>query len=337
MKRPFNLSAITADLPTLPDEGETPRESRRSAFPAVPIAKAIETQNRNAIAELKTLEAAIEESKAAGLLIEELDPTVVDPSPYWDRDPRFIEDKSFSDFVEDLRRNGQQSPALVRATPNTPGRFEVCFGHRRLFACRHLGLRFRAIVRDLSEVQMASAAYSENSHREGTSILEQARALARYVDRGIFPTKQALADALNLSRPHVSNLTSYAEIPDVVLQALGDWRKCTFREANNLLKAVRDPTCKIEMLGVAKHLVEETNQLSFHARLNLLLGKTSSSSGDREEFRDQSGQKVAERKRGKHATSIAFSPHVADGFSDFVWAKLPVLVEEFYRHRSRRR
>jgi len=53
---------------------------------------------------------------------------------------------------------------------------------------------------------MAGAAYSENARREGVSTLEQSRALAKWVERGVFPTKQALADALNVSRSHVSNL-----------------------------------------------------------------------------------------------------------------------------------
>ena len=241
MKKPFNLSAITSDLPSFPEDGEAPRESGRSHFPAVPIAKAIENQHRNAMAELKALEARIEQQKADGLVIEEIDPGLADPSPYWDRDLRFLEDKSFAEFVDDMR---SQLPAVAQMAlgmdphPTDAGRFEVCFGHRRLFACKSLGTRLRAVVRTLSEAQMAGAAYSENAHREGVSTLEQSRALAKYVERGVFVTKQALADALNVSRSHVSNLTSYAEIPDRVLEALGDWRKgAPSCDANNLLKA----------------------------------------------------------------------------------------------------
>ena len=114
---------------------------------------------------------------------------------------------------------------------------------------------------------MAGAAYSENAHREGISTLEHSRALAKYIERGVFPTKQALADALNVSRPHVSNLTSYAEIPDRVLEALGDWRKCTFRDANNLLKATRDPARRALMLEAAEHLIGGDPRLGYHVRL----------------------------------------------------------------------
>ncbi len=94
----------------------------------MPIAKAIETQHRNAMTELKALQAAMEQQKANGLVIEEIDPALIDPSPYWDRDLRFLQDRRFADFVEDIRRNSQQSPALLRPHPTEAGRYEVCFG-----------------------------------------------------------------------------------------------------------------------------------------------------------------------------------------------------------------
>ena len=337
MKRPFNLSAITADLPALPEEGEAPKENVRTRFPAVPIAKAIENQHRSAMAELKALEATIEQQKAHGLVIEEIDPAIVEPSPYWDRDLRFLQDKSFAEFVEDMRRNGQQSPALVRPHQTDVGRFEVCFGHRRLFACRSLGTRLRAVVQSLSEAQLAGAAHSENAHREGISTLEQSRALARYVERGVFPTKQALADALNVSRSHVSNLTSYAEIPDRVLEALGDWRKCTFRDANNLLKATRDPSRQALMLDAAERLIAGEPQLGFHARLAVLLGQKPAASTETEGLRDDSGCVIAERKRSKRATAIAFAAGQGEGLADFVWTKMPALIEEFRRQQGDRK
>jgi ParB family chromosome partitioning protein len=337
VKRAFNLSAITADLPTLPAEGEAGEENARPRFPAVPIAKAIETQHRNAMAELKALEAAIEQQKAGGLVIEEVDPALADPSPYWDRDLRFLQDKNFMEFVEDIRRNGQQSPALLRPHPTDAGRFEVCFGHRRLFACRTLGTRLRAVVRTLSEAQMAGAAYSENARREGVSTLEQSRALAKWVERGVFPTKQALADALNVSRSHVSNLTSYAEIPDRVLEALGDWRKCTFRDANNLLKATREPSKRAVMLESADRLINGAPELGFHIRLTLLLGQKPAGAVESEDLRDDAGRVLAERKRGKRSIAITFAPGGSEGLADFVWSKMPSLVEEFRRLQPTRK
>ena len=257
-----------ADLPTLPEEGEAAKRECANSLPGGADCQSDrEPASQRYGPNSRRLRRRSNSNKADGLVIEEIDPALADPSPYWDRDLRFLQDKSFADFVEDMRRNGQQSPALVRPHPTDAGRFEVCFGHRRLFACRSLGTRLRAVVQTLSEAQMAGAAYSENAHREGVSTLEQSRALAKYVERGVFPTKQALADALNVSRSHVSNLTSYAEIPDRVLEALGDWRKCTFRDANNLLKATRDPSRRALMLEAAERLIGGDPQLGFHVRL----------------------------------------------------------------------
>ncbi|MBV8092197.1 MAG: ParB/RepB/Spo0J family partition protein [Acetobacteraceae bacterium] len=329
MKKPFDLSAITAGLPTLPDERETPKENIKPRFPAVPIAKAIETQHHNAIAQLRELEATIERRKADGLIIEEIDTSLTSPSPYWDRDLRFLEDKSFAALVEDMRRNGQQSPALVRPHPTAEGQFEVCFGHRRLFACKTLGTRLLAVVRNLSEAQMAGAIYSENAHRESVSIMEQARALARYVERGVFPTKQALADALNVSRSHVSNLASYADIPDRVLEALGDWRKCTFRDANDLLKATREPSRRAAMLEIAERLISGDPKVGFYARLTLLLGHQRDRGAETDDIRDAAGRVLAVCKRGSRSTTIAFASRESGELADFIWGKLPSLIEEF--------
>jgi ParB family chromosome partitioning protein len=336
MKKAFDLSAITADLPAFPTSGEAPPQRLNSRSSTVPIAKAIETQHRNAMAQLRALEAEIEQRQAEGLQIEEVDPSLADPSPYWDRDLRFLQDKNFADLVEDMRRSGQQSPALLRPHPTIAGRFEVCFGHRRAFACRQLGTRLRAVVQPLTEAQMAGAAYSENAHREGISTLEQSRALARYVDRGVFPTKQALADALNVSRSHVSNLTSYADIPDNVLEALGDWRKCTFRDANNLLKATREPSRKELMLEVAERLIAGDPHLGFQVRLALLLGKRPIDSKDIEDLRDDAGHLLVQRKRGKRLNGFAFAPGQSDGLADFVWSRLPALVEEYRKRQDKK-
>ncbi len=191
-------------------------------------------------------------------------------------------------------------------------------------------------MQNLSEAQMAGASYSENAQREGISTLEQSRALAKYVERGVFPTKQALADALNVSRSHVSNLTSYAEIPEQVLEALGDWRKCTFRDANNLLKATRDPTRRAAMLESAERLIAGDPQLGFHVRLTLLLGQKTGGAVGAEDLRDDAGRVLVERKHGKRSTAIFFAAGQNDGLADFVWNSMPSLIEAFRRQKGDR-
>lgn len=185
---------------------------------------------------------------------------------------------------------------------------------------------------------MAGAIYSENAQREGVSTLEQARALARYVERGVFPTKQALADALNLSRSHVSNLASYAEIPDRVLEALGDWRKCTFRDASHLLKATREPSTKVAMLETADRLIGGDPRLGFHARLTLLLGHKWNREAESDDIRDAADRVLAVCKRGKRSTTIAFASGEHSELADFIWRKMPSLISEFgHQHGDQRR
>jgi hypothetical protein len=131
-------------------------------------------------------------------------------------------------------------------------------------------------------------------------------------------------------------LISYAEIPDRVLEALGDWRKCTFRDANNLLKATRNPSTQAVMLDAAERLIAGDPQLGFHVRLIVLLGQKPTASAGTEGVRDDSGRVVAVRKRSKRATAIAFAADLGEGLADFVWTKMPVLIEEYRRQQADR-
>ena len=45
---------------------------------------------------------------------------------------------------------------------------------------------------------------------------------------------------------------------------------------------------------------------------------------------------IAERKRGKRSTAIAFAAGQSEGLADFVWSKMPSLIEEFRRQQGDR-
>jgi len=335
-KARFDIGAITAGLPDRPtDDPATERPVARS--PGVPIARAVEAQSRNAIQQLRDLELKIERRKLDGLEIEEIDPALVVVSRFWRRDERFLQDKSFADFVEDIRKHEQQSPSLLRPHPEQPGHYEVCFGHRRLYAARHLGKPLRAVIRELSDAQLAGAAYGENARREGISVMEEARELALLVQAEIFPDKQSLGDALGKSRSHVSNMVKFATIPDAILNALGDWRQITFRDAMKLWKAASDPGTLETMLATAERILSTDARSGYAARLTLLLGGTPADAAETDDIRDHAGHLVVRKKRGKRSTGFAFDPDANPALVDFVWERLPALFEEFEKARSKKR
>jgi hypothetical protein len=91
------------------------------------------------------------------------------------------------------------------------------------------------------------------------------------------------------------------------------------------------------MLEAAELLIGGEPQLGFHVRLTLLLGQRATPSVETEDLRDDSGRVVAERKRGKRSTSIAFAAGQDEGLADFVWTKMPSLIEEFRRQQGDRK
>ncbi len=91
----------------------------------------------------------LRQKMAAGTLVLEIDPVLIDPSPVSDR---FVDSDgaSFEALKASINLRGQEVPVLVREHPDTPGRYQTAYGHRRIRAARELGRSVRAIVKTLS-------------------------------------------------------------------------------------------------------------------------------------------------------------------------------------------
>ena len=156
---------------------------------------------------------------------EELDPTLIDPSPFPDR----LADDASEAAIEALRlsiaERGQEIPILVRPHPDEEGRYQIAYGHRRLKAVSGLpGLKIRAIVRALSDAELVQAQGVENSARQDLSFIERVlfaahvRALSPDPREEVSRVKLALsitdAEASYLKRVH-------SLVPDDLIRAIG--------------------------------------------------------------------------------------------------------------------
>jgi ParB family chromosome partitioning protein len=84
-------------------------------------------------------------------------------------------------------------PIIVRPHPTKPGRFEIAVGERRVRACRLVGITtVPAMVRDLSDDEMALYVLVENLQRRDLNPIEEARAFRTLQERGL--TQQRIAD-----------------------------------------------------------------------------------------------------------------------------------------------
>ena len=104
-----------------------------------------------------------------------LDPKKVKPSPF---NNRVIKNKvADAELVKDIEINGQLQPGLVRKSKSKQYEYECIIGHRRLEACKSLGIEFRTEVKSMSDAETMAAIIAENIRRESIHPLDQANGI----------------------------------------------------------------------------------------------------------------------------------------------------------------
>src|ERR1700747_364829 len=108
----------------------------------------------------------LQEQISAGSRVVELDPGLLDNSFISDR-LSATGDPDFNALLGSIKANGQLVPILVRPNPDPAksDRFQVAYGHRRLRAAELLQIKVKAVIRQLSDEEMAVAQGKENSER----------------------------------------------------------------------------------------------------------------------------------------------------------------------------
>lgn len=169
--------------------------------------------------------------------IVDIDPLKVTAWAYDDRSPSEIE-KAAEMMVSSIQANGQGSPILVRTKRG--GGYEEIYGRVRLEACRILGIKVKAIVKDLTDMEAAAFQIVENEDRNGLSAWDKAKSYNRLIEEGIFPSVTALSARCNRDRTTIQKLVSLVKnidprIPDSLeLHALG---QNTIECMNDLVKS----------------------------------------------------------------------------------------------------
>ena len=96
--------------------------------------------------------------------------------------PYKVEDNDeMAELCESIRTHGVLSPILVR--PTEDGEYEIVSGHRRVFACRRLGLKeVPAIVQPMTREEAVLKMVDSNLHRDRLLPSEKAFAYKMKLD-----------------------------------------------------------------------------------------------------------------------------------------------------------
>lgn len=311
-----------------PAASEPVRDGRRSHTVARVGAGVIGATQRS-LAELREERDRLQALVDAGVGLE-LDPLLIDPSPFPDRLP----DDSEADF-EMLKRliaeEGQKVPIQVRLHPTADGRYQVVYGHRRWRATRELGVKVKASIVALSDGELVVAQGIENAARQDLSWIERALFASRMDKAGI--KARDIRAALAIDDPELARLRAVCRaIPTDVIEAIGRAPKVGRPRWVGLGSAVTEDPAALERvrrtLSAAKVSVLASDERFKHALA--AVKKPSSRSVNEVELQSLSGRSVGKAVFAKGEIRLVVADTHASDFSAFLEAELPALVERFF-------
>ncbi|MGE7416624.1 plasmid partitioning protein RepB [Methylobacterium tarhaniae] len=261
--------------------------------------------------------------------VVELDPDICDPSAIADRVPDTT-DAAFDAFVEQIREEGQRSPALVRPKPGEPGRYEIAYGRRRHRAARILGRPLRAIVRPLSDTELVIAQGSENLARADLSYIERAHFARNMVQAGV--TREVIAKAMGMQATHLSSLLTVADaIPAPVLAIIGPAPR--IGRPNWLTLADRIKSAPPEQIDTALASPDLSGKTSDERFAVVLAGLTVAPKATKrpkaETLKDAKGLKFARVERSTSGVRVTTDEKSEPGFGDYLAARLPEILAAY--------
>lgn len=267
-----------------------------------------------------------------GEAIVQIDPALLDPSPFRDRleeDP-----EEFEALLRAIGEAGQNSPILIRPSPEDPRRYVIVYGHRRARAAQQLGIAVRAVVKPLEEISHIIAQGQENSARADLSFIEKSLFARKLVGAGI--SKENVRKALSIDETLLSRMLSVVEnVPGPVLDAVGAARGVGRDRWEELKKALLDPARADAALDfIRQGGLEEVETSKRFAVLLDAVTKTrkrkpaSTRAVERRWAMAGDAVHVAVKDSGR-SYSIALKAKDASGFGAFVAGNLERLYEEY--------
>jgi ParB family chromosome partitioning protein len=145
----------------------------------------------------------------------EIDLDRIDPNPYQPRQ-RFAE-AELAELAASIQQHGLVQPVLMRPRGQ---RYQLVVGERRVRAAQKAGLmRIPAVVREVSDGEMAELALVENVQRENLDPIEEARAYRSLMDR-LDTTQAEVAKRVAKDRSTVANSLRLLNLSDFIQEAI---------------------------------------------------------------------------------------------------------------------
>src|ERR1700683_2064984 len=143
--------------------------------------------------------------------IYSVDPRRCRPWKFHNRTAAWYTRERCQDLVESIAKDGQQEPAGVRQLTGDPAfDYELVYGMRRRFACEFLNTKLKVRVIEADDTRAAVLMHIENADRQDITAMERALSFQAQLEAKLFPTQEALSDAIGLSKQQVAKLVKAA-------------------------------------------------------------------------------------------------------------------------------
>jgi len=261
-----------------------------------------------------------------------LDPASIAPSFAADRLGQ--DEPALAALVESIRQHGQQVPILVRPHPDSPGRYQAAYGHRRIAAASALGIPVKALIRPLSDDELVIAQGKENLERRDLSFIERALFARHLTERG-FP-RATLQGALGVQPAEMTRYLAVARaVPGELIRAIGPAPRSGRPRWMTLARLVEVPAAP-EIIG---RLIADPQfaAMGSDARLDRViaaLGEISAAPPRVEICRDSAGRPIARVERLAPGPRLTIDPRENGRFAAWLLERLPGLHAEFAASRK---
>lgn len=268
----------------------------------------------------------IERKLSEGQVVVELDPGLIDHSIVVDR--LGVSDEAQAGLVEQIREHGQQVPILVRPHPETGGRYQVAYGHRRLRAVTQIGRMVRAVVRDLTDEQLVVSQGQENNSRSDLSYIERCYFAAKLEAKGF--SRGIIMASLGVDKAALSKMIGLvARLPAEIIEAIGtaqSFGRQRWAELADLLEE-RGKRAKALKAIQEPEFEARTSDERFQAIHDLV--KATVKKADQTVWTAANGSRLVKISDSETKTTFAFDKRVEPEFATFVRERLQALYDEF--------
>lgn len=141
--------------------------------------------------------------------------------PYAKQARKLFDETQIMELAATIKEHGIQNPLLVFASQETPEKFEVVSGERRLRAAKLLGLQNVPCI-IIKEGTAEQVALIENIQRTDLHPVEIGDAINSIINESQWGEVSKIADKIGKDQSTISNYLSYAKLPQEIKKILID-------------------------------------------------------------------------------------------------------------------